>query len=196
MAVSSVAMFLGTASGPDGIGRIPTMAGATTSGVTMVGTSNFDGTLVGWKAGDKNFASPGNQWMSALSVNGNLNIDLGTAYTIYSYDAANTTYQGGLTTGWNLQGANISDYSDAVTIDTRSRYMDRERYGYPADIPGNDSGQLSLLPLRHDSPRFLLGLRGSSALFLIFFDADQALSKALVLAILVRVLSASYLLTR
>jgi hypothetical protein len=106
--------------GADGIARIPTMTAATVDGVTMTATSVFGSGNEAWRAGDKLPTSGGLQcWLSANSVNANLNIDLGVARIIRSYDAQNDgSYQSGLTVSWNFQGANASDYSDAVTLDS------------------------------------------------------------------------------
>lgn len=105
------------AAAPDGIARIPLMTAATTSGVTMSASSEFGAGNEAWKAGDRNNST---LWLSAININANLRLDLGVARTVYSYDVRNSDYQGGPSTGWDFQGANASDYSDAVTLDSRT----------------------------------------------------------------------------
>lgn len=107
----------------DGIGRIPTMTTDTTSGVTMSASSVFGAGNEAWRAGDKLYGTNAgaNNWLSASGVNATLSVDLGAAYTIFTYDCQNTTgYQSGCTTGWTFHGANASDYSDEVLLDTRA----------------------------------------------------------------------------
>lgn len=124
MLIATQFIGFGTVQQRDGVARIPTMTGATTAGVTMSATSTFGAGNEAWRAGDKlfNIAPTGvNMWLSAVATNGNLNIDFGSALTIHSYDAMNNgSYQAGCTISWQFQGANAADYSDAVTLDTRT----------------------------------------------------------------------------
>lgn len=105
-----------------GAEQIPTMTSGTTSGVTMSASSEFGASNAAWKAGDKVTSGSGaNLWLSAVSTDGNLNVDLGSSKTIATYTARNdSAYQGGCTTGWNFQVASASDYSDAVTVDSQT----------------------------------------------------------------------------
>lgn len=107
---------------PESIQLIPTMTSDTTSGVTMSADSVFGAGNEAWRAGDKVTTGGGaNLWLSANGVNGTLNIDLGASKTITSYTCRNDSgYQSGCSNAWNFRVASASDYSDAVTADSRS----------------------------------------------------------------------------
>lgn len=97
---------------PDGINRIPTMTGATTSGVTAAASAN---TGTAWRTGDRTTT----EWNSGSSGTFWLRYDFGAPQIIASYSVR----YGGATTlgsppGWTFQGSD--DNSSWVNLDTQS----------------------------------------------------------------------------
>lgn len=107
---------------PQNISLIPTMTGATTSGVTFSASSEFvAANNFAYKAGDKNLTGAGGDKMW-LSANGSqtgawIKVDLGSALEVFTYK---WTCDGGYhpVTGWTYEGS----LNDAAwtTIDTKS----------------------------------------------------------------------------
>ncbi len=106
---------------------IPTMTAATTNGVTMSGSKEYNGNYA-WRAGDKNLT---NYWQSYAGSNLGypnygypqwLTVDLGSAkkvggYTITAYNLDNYTYA---PVDFQLQGTNDTTNTTWTTLDTRS----------------------------------------------------------------------------
>lgn len=115
---------------PDNVARIPTMSAAT-NGAVAITSSDEQATYPSWKccdgsqpdAADSDYASLGTPSGGSPIF---WNIDLGTARIIQSYEIGASGYVSlpnlhlYMMDDWTLRGANASDYSDEVVLDTIS----------------------------------------------------------------------------
>jgi hypothetical protein len=116
--------------------QIPTMTAATTSGVTMSATSEYNATWAAWKAADAVLTTG---WLTLVNptLPVYLTVNFVTARTIASYaiNAVNGTNYVNTPTAWELQGWTGSAW---VTIDTRSgqTWTQNQKRSYDVASPG------------------------------------------------------------
>lgn len=96
------------------VDQIPTMTAATTGGVTISASSEFNATLAAWKTGANDGST--SRWESAGSPTTSwLKVDLGAQTYIYSYTVLNpnSTVR---STAWTFEGSNTGAFAGEETI--------------------------------------------------------------------------------